>query len=81
MIDNINSRLKFIVQRYISDINFDDNTNIFELADIDSVTFVRILVDIETEFSVEIPPEFLFESKWNCINVMKRSLFEILSSC
>ena len=75
---DLKGKLRNIVRKYILNEELGDKTNIFELTDVDSITFVRILVEIENFFSIEIPADFLLENYWNCIDKMEETLKEIL---
>ena len=57
---NIEERLNRIISENGNDIA---SNNINEKLDIDSITFVSLIVEIENEFDIEIPDDYLLIEK------------------
>lgn len=53
-----------IINQYINFDGMDYNSELL----MDSLELVKIIVDIEVELDIEIPSEYLLESKWKTIN-------------
>ena len=49
----------------------------FNEMQIDSLTFIRIVVALEEEFEVEIPDDYLLMQNMNCVKVIHELLLEL----
>lgn len=77
MNENIDKVKKIITSVMEEEIVLDDITDNLELY-IDSITFIRIIVLIETEYDIEIPDELLLISQMNTIEKMVKAIEELL---
>lgn len=54
-------KVRDIVEKYTNIEKWDDNSDIFETLEIDSMNFVRILIEIEQELGKEIPSDYCYD--------------------
>lgn len=71
MLDNIKNRVVKILKRNVELINFDTEkisieTNLFQLG-LNSVTFIKLIVDLEREFDIEFEETYLDYDKFTDI--------------
>lgn len=64
------NEIRTIVSKYTTNEMWDDESNIFEDLEIDSLDFIKIIVEIETKLDLEIPSEFLEQERWKNINTI-----------
>ncbi|MEJ6950343.1 acyl carrier protein [Natronospora cellulosivora (SeqCode)] len=72
IIDILNSIIEDEEEITYNQIN-DDLT----LLNIDSITFIRLIVIIEDEFNIEIPDEYLILNKMNTVNKIVNIISDI----
>lgn len=61
---------KQAIKNYTKGKEIDDKTDIFQELNIDSLEFVKIIVEIELLIGKEIPPELLINDYWRNIDLI-----------
>ena len=73
-------KVRDIVEKYTNIEKWDDNSDIFETLEIDSMNFVRILIEIEQELGKEIPSDYLVQERWKNINEIWRNVQNVINN-
>ena len=73
-------KVRDIVEKYTNIEKCDDNSDIFETLEIDSMNFVRILIEIEQELGKEIPSDYLVQERWKNINEIWRNVQNVINN-
>lgn len=70
--------IKNIIKNYTKGREIDDKTDIFQELNIDSLEFVKIIVEIELLIGKEIPPELLINDYWRNIDLIYNNIYKLL---
>lgn len=70
--------IKNIIKNYTKGKEIDDKTDIFQELNIDSLEFVKIIVEIELLIGKEIPPELLINDYWRNIDLIYNNIYKLL---
>jgi len=76
LIDNIIEKINNSLRKL--DVNIDDTEiDFISENNIDSITFIHIILSIEEEFSVEIPEEYLLMENFNTVSKIAKIVEEL----
>lgn len=70
-------RLEVLADFQIGKDSLDDDLGTYGM---DSLAFIKLVVEIEKIFNIEVPDEWLIYEKWDTINNVVDSLFEIIET-
>ena len=78
MINDITEKILSILKRM--DINVEDNeTDFITENNIDSITFIEIILSIEEEFSILVPDEYLIMEETNTVSKIAAFVEKIIN--
>lgn len=78
MINDITEKILSILKRM--DINVEDNeTDFITENNIDSITFIEIILSIEEEFSILVPDEYLIMEETNTVSKIAAFVDKIIN--
>jgi acyl carrier protein len=79
-VDDVCSKVIEILDVYLDDVERDGIAHDVNLTEhgMDSMIFIQVVVDIEAQFGVEIPDNYLLTEKMNTIDKISDIVFELL---
>lgn len=78
--DDVCSKVIEILDAYVDDVEWNGIGHDADLAEqgMDPMMFIQVVVDIEAQFDIEIPDEYLLAEKMNTIDKISDIVLELL---